>query len=336
MARPFRYRYSGAIYHVTARGNERRPIFRDDQDRRRFLEKLQALTALHHVPVYAYVLMPNHYHLVVCTPRANLSSFMQQLNTSFTVYFNRRHRRSGHLFGGRFKARLVEGGEYLVSLSRYVHLNPVKVRAAGALPAAERGQLLTAYRWSSFPGLAGLTSPEDWVDPEVLRGFGGAGSLTARSAYREYVLEKVEAADEPLLAGLARSSRALGSETFLRDTERRLREARPRLARWVDISGRRVEAAPSPERVAAAVAAAYGLDSTVLARRGNNEARDVWMKLLREVCGLTNREIGRRLGHADGATVGKRLRTLSGQDRHTVSVNSRCQRIMAAIANCKA
>ena len=97
-----------------------------------------------------------------------------------------------------------------------------------------------------------------------------------------------------------------------------------------------MEAGPSAEKVTAAVAAEYGADARVLARRGNSEARDVWMMLLRKACGLTNREIGRHLGHADGATVGKRLRALTGQDAYVVSLQSCCQRVMKAIANCQA
>ena len=106
MARPFRCQYEGAICHVTARGNERRPIFRDDTDRQRFVGSLQALGKLHHVCVHAYALMPNHYHLVLCTPRGNLSVFMQQFNTSYTVYYNRRHRRFGHADGATVGKRL--------------------------------------------------------------------------------------------------------------------------------------------------------------------------------------------------------------------------------------
>ncbi len=127
MARPFRCQYEGAIYHVTVRGNERRAIFRDDRDRRGLVDRLRALLDVHHVALYAYVLMPNHYHLVICTPRANLSRFMQQLNTSYTVYFNRRHRRWGHLFGGRFRSSGVSVSELLAD-------EPVTAHSGVAMP----------------------------------------------------------------------------------------------------------------------------------------------------------------------------------------------------------
>jgi REP element-mobilizing transposase RayT len=101
MARPIRIEFAGAVYHVMARGNERRAIFFDDQDRRRFLETLAQMADQFGVRVHAYCLMPNHYHLIVETPRANLSRAIGWLQVTYTVRFNRRHRRSGHLFQGR-------------------------------------------------------------------------------------------------------------------------------------------------------------------------------------------------------------------------------------------
>ena len=119
MSRPLRLEYAGAMYHVTARGNERRAIFRSDADRRRFLEKLEQLAGVHHVEVYAYALMLNHYHLLLFTPRGNLGAFLQQFNTSYTMYFNRRHSRTGHLFAGRYK--VWHGGQALAFVIELFH-----------------------------------------------------------------------------------------------------------------------------------------------------------------------------------------------------------------------
>jgi REP element-mobilizing transposase RayT len=112
MARPLRIEYPGAFYHVTCRGNERREIFADDRDRKRFLEILAESKEIYGVEVHGYVVMANHFHLMVMTPEANLQKFMQRFNTSYTVYFNRRHRRSGHLYQGRYKAILVDADNY--------------------------------------------------------------------------------------------------------------------------------------------------------------------------------------------------------------------------------
>jgi REP element-mobilizing transposase RayT len=304
------------MYHLTARGNERRAIYRDDHDRQRFVEKLRTLAEQHRVAVHAYVLMPNHYHLVVSTPRANLSAFMQQLNTSYTVYHNRRHRRCGHLFAGRFKARLVEGGTYLLALTRYVHLNPVKIRAARSLPVEERLSLLNAYGWSSYRSYAGLSESLAWVDHGPLKAFADVGEVegaAVRQAYREYVEQQLVDDDTELLEALRLSSKAVGSVTFCQAAEQRQREIRdaaPGKQRWLDISRRRVEVGATEQAVTAAVVQVYSVQAGSLRGRGNCEARDVWMRLLREECGLTDRAIGRLLGHADGSTVGARLRAV--------------------------
>ena len=130
MSRPLRIEFAGAVYHVTSRGNGRKPIFRDDVDRRSFLEVLHKVNQRHHWICHAYCLMTNHYHLVIETPEGNLSRGMRQLNGVYTMYFNRRHRTVGHVFQGRFKAILVERESYLLEVCRYVVLNPVRAGSA--------------------------------------------------------------------------------------------------------------------------------------------------------------------------------------------------------------
>ena len=131
MARPVRIELAGGWYHVVARGNERRRIFADDKDRRRFVELLSDWVARFGLRLHAYVLMDNHYHLLVETPEANLSHAMQWLGVSYTMWFNRRHRRCGHLFQGRFTAMVLEAETAAVEVSRYLHLNPVRVAGLG-------------------------------------------------------------------------------------------------------------------------------------------------------------------------------------------------------------
>ncbi|MBI5394427.1 MAG: transposase, partial [Verrucomicrobia bacterium] len=128
MARPIRVEYEGAVYHVMARGNERRAIFHSDADRQLFLQTVAGMVLQFGVLLHVYCLMPNHYHLVVETPQGNLSRAIGWLQVTYTVRFNARHRRSGHLFQGRFKAQLVEADDYGQELVRYVHLNPVRSR----------------------------------------------------------------------------------------------------------------------------------------------------------------------------------------------------------------
>jgi REP element-mobilizing transposase RayT len=141
MARPLRIIYEGAFYHVTARGNERRRIFLSHRDYEKFLSYLAEAVHKYSAILHAFVLMANHYHLIVETPKGNLSAFMHNLNSAYTTYFNIKRRRAGHLFQGRYKALLIDVDNYLLELSRYIHLNPVR---AGITERPE------AYRYSSY------------------------------------------------------------------------------------------------------------------------------------------------------------------------------------------
>ena len=141
MARPLRIQYSGAFYHITSRGNERRDVFRSKADRERFLFYLATATERYHARIHVYCLMSNHYHLLLETPEGNLSQIMRHINGAYTTYFNTKRKRAGHLFQGRYKAILVEADEYATHLSRYIHLNPVR---AGMVSVPED------YTWSSY------------------------------------------------------------------------------------------------------------------------------------------------------------------------------------------
>jgi len=125
MARPLRIEYEGAFYHVTARGNDRKLLFLSKSDYEKFLANLKEVSLRFSVPIHCYVLMGTHYHLLIETPRANLSAFMHAIQSGYTAYFNKKRNRSGHLFQGRYKSLLVDKDAYLLELSRYVHLNPV-------------------------------------------------------------------------------------------------------------------------------------------------------------------------------------------------------------------
>jgi putative transposase len=126
MARPLRIQFPGAFYHVTSRGNERKAIFRNDRDRQKFLSYLESAHESYGARVHVYCLMENHYHLLLETPRGNLSQILHHVNGAYTTYYNVKRRRSGHLFQGRYRALLVEKESYCQELSRYIHLNPVR------------------------------------------------------------------------------------------------------------------------------------------------------------------------------------------------------------------
>ena len=136
MSRPLRITYPGAFYHITARGNEQKPVFKSKRDREKFIEYLQSASERYNAVIHVYCLMDNHYHLMLETPSGNLPRIMLHINGAYTNYFNVKRGRAGHLFQGRYRAILVQKDEYAKELSRYIHLNPVRagiVETAGRL-----------------------------------------------------------------------------------------------------------------------------------------------------------------------------------------------------------
>jgi REP element-mobilizing transposase RayT len=161
MARSVRLEYPGAIYHVLSRGDRREAIFSDDADRESFLATLAEMCARTGMRVHSYVLMGNHYHLLLETPEGNLVAGMKWLQGTYTQRFNRRHRLSGHVFQGRYKALPVEAAEeedYFAAVSEYIHLNPVRARLLDVAQTA-----LESYCWSSYPRLIGAHGLPSWL-----------------------------------------------------------------------------------------------------------------------------------------------------------------------------
>ena len=188
MARPIRIEYPGAFYHVTCRGNERRIIFRDDADRYTFLDILGASLETFETLLHAYVLMGNHFHLIIETHKANLGKLMHRFNTAYTVYYNRRHNRNGHLYQGRYKAILIDADEYLLELSRYVHLNPVRIRQYSRSPINEKKTILESYRWSSYGGYIGQRQQQPFMTYDTILSMVGTRDMSASRRQYEHVV----------------------------------------------------------------------------------------------------------------------------------------------------
>lgn len=185
MARPIRVEFPGAVYHVMARGNERRDIFRDDRDRERFLDTLAGAVERYGWRLHGYCLMGNHYHALVGTPRGNLSHGMGWLQATYTARFNARHRRRGHLFAGRYKAQIIEADEYARWLVEYLHLNPVRPTNKRQRLDPTRQEELQRYRWSSHGDYAGLRRPPPpWLCLEWQR-YWGRNKREAVAEYRK-------------------------------------------------------------------------------------------------------------------------------------------------------
>ena len=182
MARQLRIEYPDAYYHVTARGNDRKDIFKSEKDREKFLSYLETAVNRYGAVIHVWCLMSNHYHLLVETPSGNLSQIMQHINGAYTNYFNTKRKRSGHLFQGRYKGILVEADEYALELSRYIHLNPVRIGIVN-----EPGE----YRWSSFQEYTGKKIMTDWLTTEFILGYFDKSQPAAQKKYSQFVEELI-------------------------------------------------------------------------------------------------------------------------------------------------
>jgi REP element-mobilizing transposase RayT len=306
VARPLRIEFEGALYHITARGNVRQKLFLDDKDCAKFVELLRASLTRYDVILHAYVLMGNHYHLIAETRRANLGRWMHWLSTSYTVYFNWRHRRVGHLFQGRYKSIVVEAEGYLLTLSRYVHLNPVRGQMIGKGSPVERRKRLREWKWSSYRGYSGLVEPEGWMqDERILGEMGGIRLKGERLRYRRYVEEGLlREIENPLEA--VQWQTVLGQESFLQ----RLKDRMEKPARVdKEVPARRLlQERSRVGRILGAVATAYGCGKADLLRAGGkgNEARAVAMVLVWDCCGMRLQELT-ELFEAPGYTAAAQM-----------------------------
>jgi REP element-mobilizing transposase RayT len=182
MSRPLRIELAGGVYHVTSRGDRQEDIFEDDDDRVEWLSLLGCVCGRFNWRIHAYCLMDNHYHFVVETAEGNLSKGMRQLNGVYTQYFNRQHSRAGHVFQGRFKAILVEKEAYLLELSRYVVLNPIRAKMV---------KNIEDWKWSNYLAFCGLQNKQEWLEADWILGQFSKYRAVAIKHYRNFVREGV-------------------------------------------------------------------------------------------------------------------------------------------------
>jgi putative transposase len=330
VARPLRIEFEGALYHLLARGNDQQAIYERDADRERFLSLLAESAGRFDVAVHCFVLMGNHFHLLAQTRRANLSRWMHWLMVAYTVYFNRRRRRSGHLLQGRYKSFVVEEGEYLLALSRYIHLNPVRGLALGRGTPKQRQERLRKFRWSSYPGYGGLDEPWAFIEEELVWGELGGAKRGRKLRYRRFVEEGlVSEIENPFEA--VRWQTILGSEDFGQKVWDRMRggaESRREMKSGL----RRARPIPAPGDILALVGKKYGVSPERLLGRIERglAARNVAMWLVWECCELSLAQIGKLFGGLDYAAVAQRIRRM----RRDLSPTAR-NRLIAQMSNVK-
>jgi len=312
------------------RGTERCALFHTRRDREHLLELFESAVERHRILIHTYVLMTNHYHLIVQTPDANLSVAMQWINLSYSAWFNTKHDRVGPLFQGRFKSVPIEEGQWAYEASLYLHLNPVMVQEYGLNKRQRKGEArgfreptpeqvaarlekLRKYGWSSYGAYAGYRNAPDWLMTEELLKRATRRKTDRSRAYRNDVKYRLsQGVPEPVRERFAEGF-ALGSEAFL-EKVRQLARGGSR-----DVAGKReLRRRVTFEEVLHAVEELRGERAEVFMNARGDWARPLAYWAARRYCGMTLREIGQEADGRDYAAVSialKRFENRMGRDR---------------------
>ena len=287
MARKPRVEFDGALYHVIVRGNQRNRTFQDDQDRRAYLERVESYRQRYGFRLYAYVLMSNHVHMLMETKNVPLSKIMQGIQGSYTQKYNRRHRKVGHLFQGRYKAILCDRHAYWLELVRYIHLNPGRLRVPDNP---------WRYRWSSHTAYLGKASPVTVDTKDVLSQFHVRLGV-ARQVYQRFMEDGMNQGHEENYYHTL-DQRFLGDEGFVKEIAERTE------AKEIEILGKPVEF----DRLLQALCMVRQVNSNLLLQAGRQRqwvaVRAQLVYLAREWCRLTNKELAGRL-HRDASMISR-------------------------------
>lgn len=321
MARPLRIEYEGAFYHITCRGNERRKIYYDNPDYDKFRSYLKDAQDKYGFRLHTYVLMSNHYHLLLETPEPNLSKLMHFINGSYTNYINRRRERSGHLFHGRYKAILVDKDRYLLELSRYIHLNPVRAKV---VDKPEN------YPYSSYKVY--ISREKDHIlYPDLILGMISRGGREATRKYRAFVergfTEKLRSPLKDIYGGSI-----LGGKTFIKETLGRVK--REVLRREETSYRRQLQSSYSAEEIISLVCKDLNLAREESIKE-SGKPRKVTMYLLKKHTGMTNGQIGEVLGGLSYSAVAKAQARFAIEMKRSRSLRKQVEKISAKMSNVK-
>ena len=319
MARPLRIEHEGALWHITSRGNEQKDIFRDDEDRRKFLALVEEAAERFHWIVHVYTLMDNHYHMMFETPEKTLSRGMQRVNGDYARYFNKKYKRRGHLFQGRFHSVLVEKQEHLVELSSYIVLNPVR---AGMVERPEE------WEWSSYRATVGLAPRPAFLHTDWILAQFGVDRASAIERYVRFVDEGAHLTRSPWenLVGqvfLGSAAWIEKMQTLIDEEERS--EEHPKAQRNI--------ARPTMDRVVEAVAATFECAKSEVCTRALPAARMLAAWLGWNVSLAKLREIRAAFGLRSSGTVSDLIRRCKHEltrDPALRRAASACRALLAA------
>lgn len=336
MPRPCRIQFKGAKYHVTQRGNGGMDVFLCDDGRERFMEQLDHCLEKNMVKLYAYCLMDNHYHLLVETPHGNIQRFMQRLNTAYAMYFRYKHSKPGHCWQGRYGAKLVSGDDYILRLTRYIHLNPIKTGVWKNSLAPARLKELRGYEWSSCRGYAGLRKPEKRIDYRWLKLVSGNSTAKRRMAYRKYIESMACADDEEFLLDMQASRYAIGDEEFREEIEEELEEKKRERDETGDVEWPESES-PEIEAIEAAVMKEFRVSREDLHFHGQRAgmAKTVAIELCCRLSGKSQREVGKYFGYTTDSGACQQRRKLAFMQEKDHDLLVRVSKVAHGISICK-
>ena len=298
MSRQPRLNIPGLVYHIMARGIERRVIFSDKRDYAFFLNRLDKILSEIDADCLAFALLPNHFHLLMRFGNASISTMMRRLLTSYALFFNRRHRRAGHLFQNRYKSIICQEGPYLLELIRYIHLNPIRAGITKSLSE------LNLYPYAGHSALLGKTH-FDWYQPDVVLSYFGCAQKKAVEKYMKFVSDGFSMGENHIYVGSCSGNLSESSERHLKErqiTTRQILGAEDfirSLQEHAEKEKQKEESQANIEELSERVAMMYSLKPKQISGRGRvgkvNEARALLAHLAVSYLGFSFADTARYL-----------------------------------------
>lgn len=322
MARALRIEFEGALYHITSRGNERRKIFFSKTDYDKFLHYVAEAKKKYGINIHCYVLMSNHYHLVVETPEANLSRAMHHINSSYTTYVNIKRKRSGHLFQGRFKAIVVDCDNYLAELSRYIHLNPVRAKMV---------EKPDEYPYSSYKSYI-TKNGNELLTQDLILNLISNNKSHSREEYRRFVESAMgRENDDPLkdtYGGII-----LGKTKFIKEILRQVKETSLKVE---EISNRKaMKSLYNMTEIIDFLENYYNVSRREIIENKYSELRRIAIYLIKENTGSTNTEIGNYFGGISYSAVAKSYERFKRRLKITRKLKGKIRKIKQELSKVK-
>ncbi len=315
MARPYRLQGENYFYHITSRGDDRKKIFISDYDYRKFMDYLLQAKKKHNFYLYAYVLMSNHYHLLVETTKPNISKIMQNVNSAYTTYYNIKRHKYGHVFQGRYKSILVDKDSYLLELTRYIHLNPVRAKMV---------KKPEEYKWSSYKGY--LTKEGDgYIDKAQISQVITLDAMRYREFVEEGISQKIDPFKE-VYGGFI-----LGKTKFIKE---KLKELKDQVESGDYTDKKEIVGHIGIEEIAEVIAQEYKIELEELRQQKNrpSKERNLAIYLMKRVSALSNIEIGKYFNISSTAVskvVGNVEKEMAGKKQFKAEIEKLLSRFSA-------